>query len=133
MHEFKEGINDYLRHKVKQNEVWIDGKIKKMWNLNDIIEFNKEFPSPEGYNQDILIQAQATDGLKNNTYIAERAKNKMGAQVYLNYIFQKYALDAIVVPTETNVSSAYPAIAGYPHITVLTKLFKKFEIINFCL
>jgi hypothetical protein len=128
MHEFKAELNDYLRLAVGNNEVLVGGQVKRIKDLADIIKFNERFPSPEGYDQAVLIQSQETDGIKNKTYIAERDKNKLGAQLYANYIFEKYSVDAIMIPTAN--STSIPAISGYPHITVRRHLKNSNSTIN---
>jgi len=117
LHEFKHGINEYLQTKVKQNLRTSNGRTYSIASLDDIIEFNKKCPSAAGsYNQDLLIRASQTDGILNKTYLAEREKNQKGAKLYASYLFDKYSLDAVIVPSLN--ASRIPAVAGYPIITI---------------
>jgi len=115
-HEFHHGINQYLRTKVRTNLKLHNGLPFLIRNIQDIVDFNTRFPSPEGYNQEKIIQSSLVDGLQNATYQAIRRTNQEGAKAYLNGIFQKYKLDAIMLPT--NNSELVPDAAGFPHITV---------------
>ncbi len=76
---------------------------------------------------------QATDGLLNQTYIEARDSNRALAKEYLDYVFDKYNLDAIVTPSEYRnegisqekfkdfpvTGFTVAAIAGYPTISVM--------------
>lgn len=105
---------------------------KKIESLADIIKYNEEHPTPQGYNQENLIMSQATDGLDNATYIEARDSNKKLVNEYLELIFEQYNLDLIVTPSESRVYSVkegtykdFPVfgfsiacMAGYPTINV---------------
>ncbi|ODM88938.1 hypothetical protein Ocin01_17746 [Orchesella cincta] len=126
LHDFKHDINRYLR------EETVQFPFKKIRTLKDIITFNNENPSPEGYNQDLLELSQTTDGLQNETYIQARSENLAVTKEYLNELLFKQGLDAIAVPSEprydTNsnpslrhspfVGWTVAAISGYPSITL---------------
>lgn len=153
-HEFKYYLNKYLQEDVANKyplprppslfssnivstetpEAYLSGisPYRRVKTLEDIIKYNNEHPTPEGYNQDYLIMAQATDGLLNETYIEARDSNRALAREYLDYVFDKYHLDAIVTPSEYRNEGItekkfkdFPVngftvacIAGYPTISV---------------
>ncbi|CAL8142432.1 unnamed protein product [Orchesella dallaii] len=126
LHDFKHDINRYLREETVQFQ------FPMIRTLKDIIQFNKDNPNPEGYNQDLLELSEATDGLKNETYIKARDGNRAATREYLDTLLIEQGLDAIAVPSEprydTNanptlrhspfVGWTVAAIAGYPSITV---------------
>lgn len=97
---------------------------RKIFSLADIIKFNKLNPAIEGYNQNDLEMAEATDGLQNKTYLAAKEHNKRNSVMYLDSIFAKYKVDALATPCspdETSALFSYGAYAGYPSITVSKK------------
>lgn len=103
---------------------------RKMNSLKDIIEFNKKNPPPEGYNQELLIRAEATDGLQNRTYLEVKRRNIVAARAILDTVLIENNLDAVITPSEPrsdtfpefhdSASSGYSiaAIAGYPSVNV---------------
>lgn len=109
-HEFKYGLNEYLKNSVVRTST-----NTTINSLADIIQFNIENPPKEGYNQAKLIAAEATDGILNTTYLANRNKNKLAAQNYFDFMLTKYSLDAILIPSSY---WSFAAISGYPDITV---------------
>lgn len=141
LHDFKNDINAYLENEVQSpfadssRTLLKSGQgnsrnFKRIASLKDIIQFNIDHPSPEGYNQDILIMAEATDGLNNRTYIEALESNRWIARKYLDSLLIKYKLDAIIVPCEhrgissangfkdTPFGNSVAAIAGYPSVVV---------------
>jgi len=119
-HEFKADLNEYLATRVRSNSVMTPNGLKTIRNVADIIAFNEKSKIPPALLvQQVLISVEATDGLQNATYEAERDKNKGAAQIFIDYVFLKYSLDAVVVPSgETHI----PALAGYPYITVTLRI-----------
>lgn len=120
VHEFKYGVNNYLRNDVKHSETELNRNIN---TLADIIRFNEMYPPIEGYNQNTLIAAEATDGLRNKTYLAARHENRRDAARYLDSIFDENGVDALATPCYSNNTPllySYGAAAGYPSITVRT-------------
>ena len=118
MHEFKAGMNYYLSTEVHRTN---ENKIKE---LADVIAFNDNHPPAEGYDQWYLIQAEATDGIHNSTYLDHKLKYRAVAREIVDSILNKDKVDAISVPTgQCSWSScAIPAISGYPHITVNSEI-----------
>lgn len=101
-------------------------------SLKDVIQFNEEHPTPEGYNQELLVMSEATDGIRNETYVQARDGNRDAAKQALDSVLVNYNLDAVVAPSDSRYESildeqlkdstitAYSlaAIAGYPSINV---------------
>lgn len=110
------------------------GKIK---SLKDVIQYNLDHPDPEGYNQEILLQAEKTDGLENKTYIEARESVHAASKKVLDSILVTYDLDAVLVPSEARFESildneltggysgvlgqSLACIAGYPSMNVCAK------------
>lgn len=97
--------------------------------LKHVIEFNKKYPTRQGYNQEFLERADALDGMANQTYTNATITNVNTIRKTLNIIFEKYDLDAIAAPGLStgimkNVMFRYFAIAGYPYIIVSTKIIQ---------
>ncbi|CAL8096513.1 unnamed protein product [Orchesella dallaii] len=144
LHDFKFGINKYLSNDIispfpvpshyKPSSKYLPPKAApmKIASLKDIIKFNDEHLSIEGYNQELLLLSEATDGLNNRTYIEARDSNRAAARELLNSVISTYKLDAIVVPSEPRFESvldenlqdspvvgySIAAIAGYPSISI---------------
>lgn len=94
--------------------------------LADIIKYNDMNPTKEGYNQTLLKMAEATNGLQNKTFLAIKNDVIHRSTMYLESIFDEYALDALVTPCFSNDTLnlySYGAFAGYPSITVRTSFF----------
>lgn len=116
-HEFKYSLNKYLRHDVIHLERSLGRKIA---SLADIIKFNEKNPVPEGYNQTTLIEAEATDGIKNATYQSARDANRKFSQKFLSRVMDDNKLDALAYPCDSESTSLnnLACFAGYPAISV---------------
>ncbi|XP_035709963.1 probable amidase At4g34880 isoform X2 [Folsomia candida] len=117
-HEFKYSLNKYIRRDVVHLENELQRKIS---SLADIIKFNIEHPTPEGYNQTHLIGAEATDGLQNTTYQNARDTNRKLSRKLLSEVMDMNRVDAIAAPCASKDSRelySIGAAAGYPSITV---------------
>ena len=108
----------------------------KMKNLADIIAFNTAHADRELhlYGQEFLEKAQAAGGMTDKAYLDARATCLKIAREQLDTLTAKNKLDAFVMPTgslpwlidPTGDAAAangfgaptFPAIAGYPHISV---------------
>jgi len=109
----------------------------KIKTMADIIAFNKASAERELhlYGQEFFEQSQAMTGVTDPKYVAARAKCiKVVREGLLDKLIAEHKLDAFVMPTggfpwlvdplgdaaaANGVgSTTYPAIAGYPHITV---------------
>ena len=125
LHEFKADLNQYLSTL----------KTSKVRSLKQVIEFNKRHGQKElkYFGQDLLIKAQKTKGLKDSKYLrALRQGRLLSRQRGIDYVMDKYRLDALVAPTNSPAwaidlvngdhilggSSRPTAIAGYPAVTV---------------
>ena len=112
LHDFKHDINEYLRSEIispyatqpyhRMSNLPMP-PVKRIASLKDIIQFNIEHPSPQGYNQELLIMAEATDGLRNRTYVEARESNRGSARKLLDALLKNYELDAIVFPSEPRI------------------------------
>jgi amidase len=122
LHEFKYGINSYLRDDVHRNPETKSAGGRQILSLADIIEFNKEDGSTKMFNQNILEASQATDGLGNRTYKAKKEQNIRASRKYLDFLLDAYDLDALVGPVEekmnTSMIFSMAAISGYPSFTI---------------
>lgn len=131
-HDFKHGINEYLK-----KEVTLASTMPTPSCLKDIIRFNEENPTKEGYNQELLVESEATDGLENSTYIEARDSNRAAARELLDSALVKLKLDAVIFPSEPRLNKlegkcvldekfsnspvfgwSLAAIAGYPSLNV---------------
>lgn len=121
-HEFKYYLNDYLRNDVHHLETELNRTIS---SLADIIRFNELNPPAEGYNQNTLIAAEETNGLRNKTYVVALHEYRRDTTRYLDSIFNQNAVDALATPCQssnTPLLFSYGAATGYPSITVITNL-----------
>lgn len=108
------------------------GQNRTIYSLADVINFNAMNPPTEGYNQNTLILSDATNGLRNKTYLAALHEYRRDSIRYLNTIFDENAVDALASPcyaSNTPLLYSYGAAAGYPSITVITNL--KFCLLDF--
>lgn len=135
-HDFKHDFNEYLKTEVLSPSVPAP-KSRKITCLKDVIKFNEEHPTEEGYNQELLVLSEATDGIHNKTYLEAREGNRNAAKGVLNWVIEKYNLDAVVTPSESRydgildedlkdssvIGYSIAAIAGYPSISVRTKKY----------
>lgn len=117
-HEFKHYLNVYL-----SNELQYVGteRNRTIYSLADVIQFNEMNPPAEGYNQRILLASEATNGLRNKTYVATRHEYRRDTIRYLNSIFDENEVDALATPCYANNTPllySYGAGAGFPSITV---------------
>lgn len=112
-HEFKHSLNKYLRHDVELHET--------IRTLTDIVEFNEINPPVERYKQNLLELSDKTDGLDNEKYLATREECRSNAIQYLESLFDKNQVDALVASSFSKTfNSLYSlgACGGYPTITV---------------
>ncbi len=126
LYEFKSGLNDYLSG--------LPGTLSHL-NLSKLIEFNESHKSREMeyFGQEIFIKAQAKGDLNRREYLdaLTRVQNASGKEG-LELLIDTNHLDALIAPTTSAAwtidqingdhylggFSSYPAIAGYPHITL---------------
>lgn len=107
---------------MKHSETELD---RTIYTLADVIKFNALNPPVEGYNQNTLILSDATNGLRNKTYVTAHHEYRRDSTRYLNSIFNENAVDALATPcyaSSTPLLYSYGAAAGYPTLTVHTKL-----------
>ncbi|SFQ61889.1 amidase [Hymenobacter arizonensis] len=124
LYEFKDGVNKYL--------ATAGAKVR---NLADVIAFNNAHAAETMpfFGQEILIDAEKTDGLGSAKYKAAVQKSVSESRKALDELFRDNQLAAIVGITNgpawcidwvngdysTGVSFSSPAaMAGYPHLTV---------------
>lgn len=117
-HEFKHSVNVYLANDIKYRE---NGRNRTVYSLADVIEFNKQNPPAECYNQRTLILSEATNGLRNKTYVSSLHEYQRDAKQYLDSIFNNSDVDALATPCYvigTPLLYSHGAAAGYPSLTV---------------
>lgn len=110
IHEFKSDLNSYLST--------LESKCS-IKTLEDLIKFNEaNYDKCLKYGQDIFIDSDKTSGtLTEPEYINERIKDmNMSQSRGIDYVLEKYNLDAIIFPGTTGADIA--ARAGYPSIIV---------------
>ena len=126
LYQFKAGLNDYL--------AGLPGPFSEL-SLNRLIAFNQENAAREMayFGQEIFLQAEAKGDLNSSEYLGalERIQRATRAEG-LDRLLEEHDLDALIAPT-TGAAwsidlingdhylggfSSYPAIAGYPHITL---------------
>lgn len=151
-YDFKHDFNEYLRTEVASSHSLPIPSVysysttpdnvsdaaqerRKIASLKDVIQYNEEHPTPEGYNQELLIMSEATDGIHNETYIKARDANRDAARQVLDSVLLMHNLDAVVSPSESRYDGildedlkdssvlgySLAAIAGYPSINVSGK------------
>lgn len=125
LHEFKADLNTYLA----------DLAETPVRTLEEIIAFNEAHTDEEMpyFGQDIMVQAQKTDGLENADYLHALEENRrMARQEGIDAVMNELKLDALVMPTVgpgwcndhingdhfVGSSSQPIALAGYPGISV---------------
>ena len=125
LHEFKAGVNAYLRNR--------EGVAVR--SLQDVIEFNLQHESQEMpyFRQELLELAQATTGLDSTKYAAAVTTAQRLARVEgIDGAMTKHNLDAFAAPSGSpawiidrisgdrflGACSQPAAVAGYPHVTV---------------
>ena len=124
--EFKATVNAYLSGR---------GETSRVKSIADVIRFNERERKREmpWFEQDLLIQSEATHSLDEKIYIdAVAACRRLSRVEGIDAVLTKHHLDAIVAPTmglawvtdwangdqDTGSCSSAPAVAGYPHVTV---------------
>jgi amidase len=101
--------------------------------LSDVIAFNRSEPRELAlFGQELFEAAERTKGLSDPDYRRARAASRRTAKRTLDMAFATHSLDAIVTITggpawridlvrgddNSGESTALPAVAGYPHLTV---------------
>ncbi|MBM63608.1 MAG: amidase [Acidobacteria bacterium] len=126
LYEFKAGLNAYLARVSLDSEVG---------SLADLIEFNisRAFDEMPYFGQERLLAAEAKGPLSEPAYLAALATARRLSQIEgLDRTMDEHQLDAIIAPSGgpawvTDLvngdhfggsSSGYPAVAGYPNISV---------------
>jgi len=127
LYEFKADLNAYL--------AWL-GPSAPVRSLEEIIDFNERHRDREMpyFGQEIFLQAAAKGPLTDKAYLDALAKNlRVTRKEGLDALMDKHRLDALLAPTggpawTTDLvngdhytgggCSTYPAVSGYPHITV---------------
>jgi amidase len=126
LYEFKADLNTYLSRL---------GSSSQVHSLKDVIDFNEKNREREMpyFGQDLFMKSQAKGPLTDKKYIQALAKNHLMTRTQgIDFVLQKYRLDALVAPTGgpawptdwingdhfTGGYSSASAVAGYPHITV---------------
>jgi amidase len=103
-------------------------------SLADVIAFNRAHPRELAlFGQELFEQAEATNGLDDPDYIRARDDGRrLAGMEGIDVLIQDNHLDALIAPSYgpawrvdvvtgdhgSGRSSALPAIAGYPHLTV---------------
>jgi amidase len=125
LYEFKADLNRYLSGLAAS----------KVRSLKKVIDFNEAHKQKEMkyFGQDLLLKAQKTTNLRDKKYLKALMENRrLARQKGIDFVMDKYRLDALVVPTtspswvidlvdgdhELGGSSQPTALAGYPAITV---------------
>ena len=125
-YEFKDGLERYLRERGARHKT-----------LNDLIKFNNDNAARElKYFGQSIMEASAKLGDLNSKEYKDAVKTarKYAAEEGIDEVMEKNRLDAIVAPSNAPTwmidtvsgdcgsgyvgSSAMPAVAGYPNITV---------------
>lgn len=94
---------------------------RKIFSLADVIKYNDLNPPSEGYDQKLLKMSEATDGLRNLTYLSARHENRRDSMNFIDSMFEKYGVDALLTPCDSNSGMnlfVHGAHGGYPSITV---------------
>lgn len=126
LYEFKDGLNKYLAGL---------GEKARIKSLAELIEFNSSHSEQEllHFGQETLLQAEGKGPLTDKTYLEALDKcRQLSRTEGIDAVMDQQRLDAIVAPSggpahltdllygdrSTGGSSTYPAVAGYPNITV---------------
>jgi amidase len=128
LHEFKDGLNEYLA---------TTPAAVTTRTLADVIEFNRRNADREMplFDQDIFEQAQATAGMRSDTYRkAREASLRLAGPEGIDRLLRQHNVVALVGPTrgaawlidtvhgDTSTGGGsggtLAAVAGYPHLTV---------------
>ncbi|KAJ7978585.1 Amidase [Quillaja saponaria] len=105
--EFKLSLNAYLKELIAS----------PVRSLADVIEFNKKNPVLEKieYGQDIMLQAQATNGIGKTEKAALEKLERLTKNGFVQFM-NKNKLDALVTPGD--ITARILAIGGFPGISV---------------
>ncbi|KAJ7978582.1 Amidase [Quillaja saponaria] len=105
--EFKLSLNAYLKELIAS----------PVRSLADAIEFNKNNPVLEKieYGQDIMLQAQATNGIEKAEKAARQNLKRLTKNGFVK-LMKKNKLDALVSPVDS--TARILAIGGFPGISV---------------
>jgi amidase len=128
LHEFKDGLNEYLA----ATPAAVTSR-----TLADVIEFNRRNADREMplFDQDIFEQAQATDGMRSETYRKARETSlRLAGAEGIDRLLRQHNVVALVGPTRGaawlidtvhgdtstggGAGGTLAAVAGYPHLTV---------------
>ena len=126
LYEFKADLNAYLASL---------GPKAPIHSLKEAIEFNDRHRDREMpyFGQEIFLQAEEKGPLTSKAYLTALARNhRLTREAGIDAVMDKHKLDALVAPTSAppsltdlvngdygpGGSSSFPAVAGYPHITV---------------
>ncbi len=126
LYEFKADLNAYLAAM---------GPAAPMKTLKDLIAFNNQNASRSMpyFGQEIFIEAEAKGPLTDKAYLDALATcRRVSRTEGIEAVMDKHKLDALVAPTSGPASlidlvngdagggsaSTFPAVAGYPHITL---------------
>jgi len=126
LYEFKADLNAYLAGL---------GPSARIKSLQDAIDFNERNRAREMpyFGQEIFIEAQAKGPLTEQAYLDALATcERLSRTEGIDAAMDKHTLDALVAPTSAPPSltdlvngdygsgsaTTFPAVAGYPHITV---------------
>ena len=107
--EFKAGLNAFLA---------IMGEASPMRTLSDVIAFNFAHPREcLQYGQVLAQNADATDGLDNPAYHADRLRDiTLSRELGIDAVLERYRLDALLTPA--GAAAKVTGKAGYPVVTV---------------
>ena len=125
-YEFKAGVNEYL--------AWL-GSSTSMHSLKDLIAFDDSHRAEEMpyFGQEIFLASEQRGPLTDPRYRTALASDyRLTRQQGIDAVMDRYRLDALVAPTGapawlidlvngdygTGGCTTFPAVAGYPHITV---------------
>ncbi|KAF7366274.1 Amidase signature enzyme [Mycena sanguinolenta] len=91
-------------------------------SLADLIQFDNDNPTleePAGFeDQSQFIQAEATNGFDAEFFAALAADHELGSSQGIDFVLQKFNLDALVLPAPGfTTSPAGDPVVGYPIVT----------------
>ncbi len=126
LYEFKAGLESYLAE---------FGAATGLRTLGDIIDFNERHAATVMplFGQEVLVQAAATGNLADKAYRRARCSCRRHSRTDgINRVMRQYRLDGIAAPSGGPAwkidpivgdhylggSAGYPAVAGYPNLTV---------------
>ena len=129
LYEYKTDLNAYLANR---------GRMAKVHSLQDVIKFNEENHGRvlPYFGQERMEQALEKGSLTTKKYLNALEKNhRLSREEGIDALMEAYTLDAIVCPSGGPAwmidlvngdgvrnwdmdSTSYPAVAGYPHITI---------------